>query len=102
MARFDWDRVRRQRGLQRHEPSAYSVGGFRDEKQRKRDAQRKADIKRRSIEKQRAKRAKLRRESKELRRRYGEEQRRLDATGQRWLRRWRAAQQLDGTEEASE
>ena len=100
MARLNWDRVRRQRGLQRQEPSAHSVGGFRDDKQRKRDAQRKADIQGRSVEKQRAKKAMLRSESKELRRRYGEEQRKLDATGQRWLRRWRAAQQLDGTEEA--
>ena len=102
MARFDWDRVRRQRGLQRHPPSAYSVGGFRDDKQRRRDAQRKAAIEGRNVKKLRAKKAKLRREARELRRKHGEEQRKHDATGQRWLRGWRAAQRPEGTEGASE
>lgn len=102
MARLKWDRVRRERGLSRHEPSAYSVGGFRDDKQRKRDAQCKADIEGWNPEKLRARRAKLRREARELRRKYAEEQRELDAPGQRWLRGWRASQRPDGTIDASE
>ncbi len=102
MARFNWDRVRRQRGVQRHEPSAYSVGGFRDDKQRERDAQRKGDIEGRSVEKLRAKKAKRRSEARELRRKHGEEQRKQDAPGQRWLRGWRASQRSQGTEDVNE
>ena len=102
MARLNWDRVRRQRGLQRHELSAHAVGGFRDDKQRKRDAQRKADIEGRNPEKLKARRAKRRKEAGELRRKSAEEQRKHDAPGQRWLRGWRASQRPDGTADARE
>ena len=97
MTRLNWDRDRRQRAAQGgYQPDAVSVSGFRDAKQRQRDAQRKADIERRSGEKQRAQKAKRRKEMRELRRQYSAEQRRLDGPNQRWLRRWRAVQQSRG------
>ena len=102
MTRLNWDRDRRRRAVQRgFRSDAHVVGGFRDAAQRKRDAERKVEIEQRRNKSRAARKAQRRKEAQALSRQDAVNQRRQDAQGQRWLRRWRSDRESGGGGKAS-